>query len=425
MRSLKNRVKQILMIGPYGVERRGEKWKVKGVGPRSGQQFTIWEEAPGKWRANGINSAGSRKRERFPATGLAEAVEQGAALLHGEIHDPSHPQLDLSSAFDRAIRGGGGSHEHREDLYQFSGYFCFWAQTKNLTHWHELRLEHLTEYMNGLFKRGLKAKTVSHYFEPIRMASRFTAANWPEHYRNICQTLRLPRHAGRDGIYRSEDGNPSLSFEQVLDFLVWLESFETGPILIPAVLLQGICGLQLREALRLRWTDVDLREGTITIQDHPEFQERVKNEYRVRRIPLPHMVWQALRGIPKGDEKIVPYEGNDNAFAKLLKRGLRRWDEKCDIAPKDLRNTLQTHAMEHAIEEGWNTYLVDRYVGHAPKTVAERHYFGDKKGRMVEVFRKHVSGKINGLIERIESAKGHKRAQPISIVPFLHGLVRG
>lgn len=70
-------------------------------------------------------------------------------------------------------------------------------------------------------------------------------------------------------------------------------------------------------------------------------------------------------------------------------------------------------------------HLVDRYVGHAPKTVAERHYFGDKKGRMVEVFREHVSGKINGLIERIESAKGHKRAQPISIVPFLHGLVRG
>jgi hypothetical protein len=57
--------------------------------------------------------------------------------------------------------------------------------------------------------------------------------------------------------------------------------------------------------------------------------------------------------------------------------------------------------------------------------VAEKHYFGDKKGRTVEVFREHVSGKIDGLIERIESAEWHKMAQPISIVPFLHGLVRG
>jgi hypothetical protein len=76
------------------------------------------------------------------------------------------------------------------------------------------------------------------------------------------------------------------------------------------------------------------------------------------------------------------------------------------------------------IDEGWNTYLVDRYVGHAPQTVAERHYFGDKKGRMVEVFREHVAAKIDGLIDRIEKAKWHKMAQATSVVPFLKGVDR-
>src|SRR5690606_21031341 len=110
--------------------------------------------------------------------------------------------------------------------------------------------------------------------------------------------------------------------------------------------------------------------------------------------------------------------------------------------PKDLRNTLPTHALEHNTKEGWNTYLVDRYIGHAPKSQMEKHYFGDKKKRMVEVFRE-VSDKIDEIVDRIrkarsgerhkkardagkeenirreERAKGHKKAQPLSIVPFL------
>jgi hypothetical protein len=69
--------------------------------------------------------------------------------------------------------------------------------------------------------------------------------------------------------------------------------------------------------------------------------------------------------------------------------------------------------------EGWNTYLVNRYVGHAPTTVAERYSIGDKKRRMVEVFREHVSSKIDGVIDRIEGAKWHKRAHAISIMPFI------
>jgi hypothetical protein len=50
---------------------------------------------------------------------------------------------------------------------------------------------------------------------------------------------------------------------------------------------------------------------------------------------------------------------------------------------------------------------------------------GEKNWRMVEVFGEHVSSKIDGVIDKIEGAKGHKTAQPISIVPFLYGLIRG
>jgi len=423
MRSLKKE-KEILVIGSWGVERRGNTWKAKGRGRQTGRQFTVWEEATGKWRVSGTNSEGSRRRERFLATDLAEAIQQGGNALYQLCTDPDHPQLDLAAAFEKAILSTGGSKEYKENLRRFAGYFCDWAEERGIVLWHEIRFEHVRDYMQAGFNRGLKSKTVSCYLEPVRIASRFLAANWPDHYRDICSALRMPANAGKDRLYRGEDGNPVLSFEEVLDFLDWLRCYPSADVLIPAVLLQGICGLQLREALRLRWFDVNLVTRTITIQDHPEYGERVKNEYRVRRIPLPVLVWQGLEAMQSRTGKVVPYEENDKAFGKLLKYALLKWNPRCDIAPKDLRNTLQTRAMEHAIDEGWNRYLVDRYVGHAPETIAERHYFGDKRSRMVDVFREHVSTKIDALIERIQEEKGHKTAQPISIVPFLEASER-
>ncbi len=182
-----------------------------------------------------------------------------------------------------------------------------------------------------------------------------------------------------------------------------------------------MCGLQLLEALRLRFSDLDLSRGTLTVQSHPEFGEGVKNQYRIRRIPLPKIVWEYLGGMKAKRGKVVPYDGDYIAFGKLLKRALLKWKQDCEIAPKVLRKTLQTHALEHAADEGWNTYLVDRYVGHAPKTLAERHYFGDKRGRMIEVFREHVTDKIDALIGRIQEPQWHEMAR---IVTFNSGQER-
>lgn len=416
MSSLKTKVREVVIIGSFGLEHRNEnQWKAVGLGEQMGRQFTLQTEKIGKWRVNGTSLNGFRRRERFIASDLGEAVGQASRILYGCPLSEEHPQLDLATAFDRFLKSGGGSDAHKKNLRQFAGYFCVWAETKHLTHWHQLRFEHIRTYMMGMFERGLKSSTVGHYLEPIRATSRFISANWPEYYRDICGCLRLPNNAGRDMIYHDHAGIPHLSFAEVLDFIGWLKTYVHGQILIPSVMLQGLCGLQLGEALRLRQGDTDLAKGTITIQGHPELGEGVKNQYRIRRIPLPNMVWNYLRQGESQKSKPVPYEGDYVAYGKLLKRALHKWDPSCEIAPKDLRKTLQTHAMEHAMDEGWNTYLVDRYVGHAPKTLAERHYFGDKRFRMVEVFREHVAVKIDGLVDGIQGSKWHEMAQIIDL----------
>ncbi len=350
--------------------------------------------------------------------GLQEAVEQGSKILFGDSTDSETVDLDIASAFHRTLSASSGSAEHKRHQFEFADYFLRWCDQKRLTHWRQLRLELLREYVNELIGRGLKAKTISHYLEPVRSTSSFLAANWPDEYRDICRPLRLPAHAGRDGVYRGDEGNPVLSYKELLKFLEWLKGYEWKAILVPAVMLQGVCGLQLREALRLRWSDVDLQAGTITIQDHPEFGERVKNKYRVRCIPVPRIVLKYLQQMNQGTATVVPYDRADKAYGKLLKRTLQNWKSDCELAPKDLRNTLQSHAIEHAADEGWNVHLVDRYVGHAPKTIAERHYFGDKRERLVDLFREHVVCKVDALIESLEGAELHDIARNVKIVEF-------
>lgn len=305
-----------------------------------------------------------------------------------------------------------------------------------------MRFEHAKAYMNECFARGLAPKTVSHYLEPVRMTARFLAANMPEHFRDICAGLRLPSNVGCTGKYDEDDGTPVLLFEEVLDFFDWLEGYPHASVLQPVVLLMGVAGFQLREALRLQNREVDPDFGTATVQAHPELGEVVKNKYRIRKITLPQIFLEYHAGHPNDHRNVVPYDGDDKAFGKLLKRALLAWRADCPIAPKDLRNTLPTHALEHNTKEGWNTYLVDRYIGHAPNSQMEKHYFGDKKKRMVEVFRE-VSDKIDEVVDRIRKArsgirhkkaraeekevkerigknqKGHKKAQVISVVPFL------
>ena len=78
-------------------------------------------------------------------------------------------------------------------------------------------------------------------------------ANWPDHYQNICATLRIPNYIGQDLEYQENVGNPVLMISEVIQFLGWLKNYPPALVLRSGVALQGLCGLQLQEALRLIW----------------------------------------------------------------------------------------------------------------------------------------------------------------------------
>ncbi len=153
MGSLTTKTREILVIGSFGLESRSDhQWKARGLGEQSGWQFTIRQEKVGRWRVNGTNSSGSRKRKRFIAADLSEAVEQAARILYGHSGDNDRPALDLASAFHRCVAIAAGSDEYQRQLIQFAGYFCQWAEDHGLTQWHQLRFEHIRQYMMDLFE---------------------------------------------------------------------------------------------------------------------------------------------------------------------------------------------------------------------------------------------------------------------------------
>lgn len=371
---------------------------------------------PGRWKVSGHSSSGSYRRIRFDAFGLAEAQRRAETILFGA---PSEvPRFTVAEAFARVIATRPVKAETLRHYRQFAGYFCDWVEeNRSITLWSQLRFEHLHDYMNSLIKRGLSGKTIGHYLEPIRFTALWTSQNWPEYYTDFCRGARVPRDIGRSCLYEDQLPPGYLSIAEVCDFLAWVKSnHPAASVICPGVALQGLCGLQLQEALRLRRSHVDPQRNTITVEGE------VKNRWRIRRLPLPGLVSEILREsvdfAPQGDERIVRYSGRHwKAYSSLVEGALDRWaGGRRPIAPKDLRNTLPTEATNR----GWAGYFVNRYLGHAPQSMAERHYHGElsRSGEdLTELLREKVVRPVDLLVTYCT-----KLHDPARVIPFAPAL---
>ena len=291
--------------------------------------------------------------------------------------------IQISDALLRSCKNQNWTSYTRKQELANCDYFLRWIDEEGLTYWHEIRYKHVLKYKHHLESRNLAYNTIRLYLLPVRRASRWIAANWPKDYINICQGLRLSRKDSNSSIYNENQGNPYLPIPQVLDFMDYLSRDSHRQVLLLGVALQGLMGFQLQEALRLTWGKIDFNEESITVNGV------VKNRYRVRKIPMVNVVSWLLRqslNNPSSTDLIVPGYATYENYSHAVSREMKRWNTDVAIKPKDLRNTIQTAA----IDSGWYGYYVQRYVGHAPTTIGERHYHGDQGKRMLPLFKDKV-----------------------------------
>ena len=295
--------------------------------------------------------------------------------------------IHISEALLRASETRNWTEYTRREDSRNCEYFLAWVDQQGLAFWHELRFEHVLQYQKSLQDRGLAYDTVRLYLLPIRRAAAWVASNWPKHYVNVCQNLRLSQRDSHSAAYDEDEGNPYLPILRVLDFLDWLARDAQRDHLTIGVALQGLVGLQMQEALRLTWEKINLDEETITIDGF------VKNRYRIRKIPVPNVVTWLLRRARNSSNLsglLIPSYASYDCYSRAIRKALQEWDADVSIKPKDLRNTIQTAA----IDGGWYGYYVQRYVGHAPTTIGERHYHGDQGKRLIPLFREKVVAHI-------------------------------
>lgn len=405
---------ETIVINYWIAERKNRKtFKVRERNGRRG--FTLHREGECRWMLDGKHcESGSRAREQFAAGNLEEAVDYSVRFLFKEVitekePESEHPHLSLIDAFAFAIPLSNGQPEHIENLTRYADYFIDWAEKRQLLLWEEIRQSHIRMYISHMQKTGRTHKTILNYIEPIRFAAKRIAAEHPDFYRDASAGLIVRNEVGSDGIYRGTEGTQSLTFAEILELFRFVHGQPHEREIRVGLLLGGFMGLRMREWIFLSWKSVNLTEDTLIVQK--EEGHRPKNRYSVRCLPLPKFVADYLTSLPRSGPRVIgdglaPKGVADrdvhltrlaNTTCQQVLRAIREWRSDSTLSGKDLRNTLHTFAIENA--DRVNTRLFDRFCGHAPTGMMDRHYHGRVKDDLVTIYREKVIPFIDVEIE--------------------------
>ncbi len=291
--------------------------------------------------------------------------------------------MKIQNAFHGTAQSRSWAKDTGKDFERFSNVFCVWCENKKITEWEQITQSAVKKYEIQLGKRRLAKRTIELHLWPIKLAAKWAVIEAISS-QDFMQGYRITKRAG--AISYQGGQNNYLTFPDMLDLIKQIEK----PGVRLAVALQGIAGLRLTEALRLNRKNIDLENGTITIDGE------VKNKHSARKIPVASVVLDCIRNA----KNLVDYSSRDTLGA-AISRKMTLWSPEKAVKPKDLRNTLQTEA----VLGGWYGYFLELYVGHSPKSigpVAATHYMGLQGDRRIPYFREHVVSKIELEIGREE-----------------------
>ena len=209
--------------------------------------------------------------------------------FQGKQTGPAHTKsITISEAIAEAIERGSHARPYvKRDYRRKANQFVRWFAATHpalSNRWESVRFDVLQEYANSLAKLSHSARHVR--WVPISLTARYWAARDPELYRNHCVLVRFPEG-------RRQEVGAVLPAASVEPFFAALR--ELQPSLYPLAALTVLAGLRVTEAASLRFCDVDLVAGTVTVTDTGTHVP--KNHSSWRTIALSKMAHRALREI--------------------------------------------------------------------------------------------------------------------------------
>lgn len=214
---------------------------------------------------------------------------------------------------------------------------------------------------------GLSPKTVVQHHRVLRKALQW-ALKMQLIARNPADAAQPPRPARRE--MRALDAHQTVRL---------LQACEGTPLYIP-VLLAVTCGMRRGEILGLRWKDVDLERGVLTVRQALEETRdglRFKGPKTAagnRSIALPALAVQALRRhrVQQAKERLLmgpAYEDHDLVCARPDGKPLRP-DYLSQALPRVAQQAGLPRIRFHDLRHSHATHLLQ--AGVHPKVVAER-----------------------------------------------------
>ena len=153
----------------------------------------------------------------------------------------------------------------------------------------------INAWLTKLYAKGLSQYTISRSFNVVRKVYNY--------YYNIGELTRNPF----SGVKNPQHPKPKvthLTAEQMDDYLTAVYSeYNPEDAFFAAALLLFYSGLRRGEVCGLRWRDVDLKNGTLSVEtaigigdkDTPTYTKQPKNVYSIRTFPMVPQLTDALQ----------------------------------------------------------------------------------------------------------------------------------
>ena len=224
--------------------------------------------------------------------------------------------------------------------------------------------------------QGLKAKLSegsNRYRKPLSLKTRNNVLAVLSNVLRYAEEVDLIEQVPKIRPYRCE--KPEI---ETWDFEEWSRLLEgarrVAPWLLVSALLAGDAGLRLGEVLALRWEDVDLVAGRLTVtRQLRKGIEGTPKGGRRRSVPMTASLTAALKALSQVRVgRIVCGEKGEPVAEAALKHGVYRMCKKAGLRERSWHSARHTFAT-HAARFGVNPWRLQAWLGHSTIAMTMRY----------------------------------------------------
>ena len=289
---------------------------------KSNGEGTIYKKDNGTWRGQltvGYKEDGTLKRKSFTGKTKKEVIlkMEEFRTLNNKGMLPSDDTITLSQWFHTWLFNYRKNDLKPSSFERYEGIYRNYLENSNLgkTKLKDLRTSHLQIYYNELSTNGKPASTIKNINKYLKACLNQALK---ENYimKNYCTLVTLPK------VESSKDNIKAFTMEQQQIFMHESLKHDKGIIYICAL---GT-GLRLGELLALRWSDINLKDKTISVN------KNIKETYTFDDKEEKH--YTVVEQLPKTDTSIRTVPLNDNLIELLQeyrKNQLNERDQNIDI----------------------------------------------------------------------------------------------